>query len=159
MDPLLSGRHHHLVHHCFDRVRFCINHSSINNPQNKSYERVLEEDEQTNRMKEALVLFEQVITNKWFTDTPTVLFLNKKDLFEKRIKVSPITKCFKEYEGANEYQPAVDYIKEQFQFINKSPKRSIFSHETCATDTKNVEVVWSAVRSILLEENFDVMGY
>lgn len=97
------------------------------------------------------MLFEQIITNKWFNNTSTVLFLNKKDLFEKRILVSPINKFFKEYNGPNEYKACVNYIKDKFISINKNPKREIFCHETCATDTKNVEVVWSAVKCIFLE--------
>lgn len=50
-------------------------------------------------MQESLKLFDSICNNKWFTDTSIILFLNKKDLFEEKIKRSPLTICFPEYTG------------------------------------------------------------
>lgn len=50
-------------------------------------------------MHESLKLFDSICNNKWFTDTSIILFLNKKDLFEEKIKKSPLTICFPEYSG------------------------------------------------------------
>lgn len=44
-------------------------------------------------------LFDSICNNKWFTDTSIILFLNKKDLFEEKIKKSPLTICYPEYTG------------------------------------------------------------
>ena len=44
-------------------------------------------------------LFDSICNNKWFTDTSIILFLNKKDLFQEKIKKSPLTACFTEYTG------------------------------------------------------------
>ena len=44
-------------------------------------------------------LFDSICNNKWFTDTSIILFLNKKDLFEEKIKKSSLTVCFPEYTG------------------------------------------------------------
>lgn len=52
-----------------------------------------------NRMQESLKLFDSICNNKWFTDTSIILFLNKKDLFEEKIKKSSLTICFPEYTG------------------------------------------------------------
>ena len=52
-----------------------------------------------NRMQESLKLFDSICNNKWFTDTSIILFLNKKDLFEEKIKKSQLTVCFTEYTG------------------------------------------------------------
>ncbi|PKU30431.1 guanine nucleotide-binding protein g subunit alpha [Limosa lapponica baueri] len=48
-------------------------------------------------MHESLKLFDSICNNKWFTDTSIILFLNKKDIFEEKIKKSPLTICFPEY--------------------------------------------------------------
>jgi len=53
-----------------------------------------------NRMMESMKLFDSICNNKWFTDTSMILFLNKKDLFEEKIKKSPLNVCFPEYTGA-----------------------------------------------------------
>ena len=52
-----------------------------------------------NRMMESMNLFDSICNNKWFTDTSIILFLNKKDLFQEKIKKSPLTVCFSEYTG------------------------------------------------------------
>ncbi|KAF5901512.1 guanine nucleotide-binding protein G(k) subunit alpha, partial [Clarias magur] len=78
--------------HCFEGVTaiiFCVALSD--------YDLVLAEDEEMNRMHESMKLFDSICNNKWFTDTSIILFLNKKDLFEEKIKKSPLTICYPEY--------------------------------------------------------------
>ena len=48
---------------------------------------------------ESMKLFDSICNNKWFVDTSIILFLNKKDLFEEKIRKSPLTICFPEYSG------------------------------------------------------------
>lgn len=45
------------------------------------------------------MLFDSICNNKWFEKTSIILFLNKMDLFQEKIKRSPITICFPEYNG------------------------------------------------------------
>lgn len=52
-----------------------------------------------NRMHESLKLFDSICNNKWFKETSIILFLNKKDIFEKKITKSPLSICFPEYTG------------------------------------------------------------
>lgn len=52
---------------------------------------VLYEDGKTNRMDESLRLFEETVSNKYFQNTSFILFLNKRDLFEDKIKQVPLT--------------------------------------------------------------------
>ena len=56
-------------------------------------------------MHESLKLFDSICNNKWFTDTSIILFLNKKDIFEEKIKKSPLTICFPEYTGRDCHSP------------------------------------------------------
>lgn len=52
-----------------------------------------------NRMIESMKLFDSICNSKWFVDTSIILFLNKKDLFEEKIRRSPLNACFPEYTG------------------------------------------------------------
>ena len=52
-----------------------------------------------NRMDEALRLFNSILNNKWFLDTSVILFLNKKDLFEQKIKERPLPDVFPDFRG------------------------------------------------------------
>ncbi|KAI1239472.1 hypothetical protein IHE44_0012597 [Lamprotornis superbus] len=102
-----------------------------------------------NRMHESMKLFDSICNNKWFTDTSIILFLNKKDLFEEKIKRSPLTICYPEYAGSNTYEEAAAYIQCQFEDLNKrKDTKEIYTHFTCATDTKNVQFVFDAVTDV-----------
>lgn len=57
------------------------------------------EDASNNRMHEALNLFQTIVNNPLFQQTPIFLFLNKKDLFEKMIKEVDLKKAFPAYTG------------------------------------------------------------
>jgi len=66
---------------------------------NIGYDLKLAEDEEMNRMIESMRLFDSICNSKWFVDTSIILFLNKKDLFEEKIKTSPLKQCFPDYTG------------------------------------------------------------
>ena len=55
-------------------------------------------------MDEALRLFNSILNNKWFLDTSVILFLNKKDLFQEKIKEKPLSECFVDYKGKEQKQ-------------------------------------------------------
>lgn len=139
--------------HCFEDVTaiiFCVAMSE--------YDQVLHEDETTNRMQESLKLFDSICNNKWFTDTSIILFLNKKDLFEEKIKKSPLTVCFSEYAGKQIYDEAASYIQAQFEAKNKSTTKEIYCHQTCATDTNNIQFVFDAVTDVIIANNLRGCG-
>ena len=49
--------------------------------------------------------------NKFFTKTSMILFLNKTDLFSKKIAATPLNKYFPEYNGAaGDAEPAKQFI-------------------------------------------------
>jgi len=138
--------------HCFQDVTAVIFVVALS-----EYDLKLYEDETTNRMHEALKLFKDICNTKWFADTAIILFLNKKDLFEAKIKKSPLTVCFDDYKGPNTYEEAARYIEDKFLAQNENPKKLIYTHRTCATDTDNITVVFKAVQDIILNKIIDKM--
>uniref|UniRef100_A0A3B1JSK4 Guanine nucleotide-binding protein G(i) subunit alpha-2 n=1 Tax=Astyanax mexicanus TaxID=7994 RepID=A0A3B1JSK4_ASTMX len=140
--------------HCFEGVTaiiFCVALSA--------YDLVLAEDEEMNRMHESMKLFDSICNNKWFTETSIILFLNKKDLFEEKITSSPLNICFPEYSGANKYDEAASYIQTKFEDLNKKKDtKEIYTHFTCATDTKNVQFVFDAVTDVIIKNNLKDCG-
>ncbi|XP_064822372.1 guanine nucleotide-binding protein G(t) subunit alpha-2-like [Oncorhynchus masou masou] len=140
--------------HCFEGVTCIIFCGALS-----AYDMVLVEDDEVNRMHESLHLFNSICNHRFFATTSIVLFLNKKDLFEEKIKKVHLSICFPDYDGPNTYDDASDYIKKQFEELNmKKGVKEIYSHLTCATDTKNVEIVFGAVTDIIIKENLKSCG-
>jgi GTPase SAR1 family protein len=145
--------------HCFDNVDAVVFVASLS-----EFDQVLFEDETQNRLDEALDLFKQIVNSKWFKDTSMILFLNKKDLFEQKLK----SKVFADYvnkndkrdpyTGPNEMMPCAEYTKKIFLEKNGNADKSIYSHITTAIDTSNVKFVFSAVVGMILEQNLKSSG-
>jgi GTPase SAR1 family protein len=138
--------------HAFDNVNAVIFVAALS-----EYDQVLYEDESMNRMDEALSLFDQILNSKWFDQTSMILFLNKKDLFEGKIKKNPMGKYYPDYRGGANFDAGSQYFKDKFMAKNKKGK-TVYSHCTCATDTSNVRFVLDAVVSIILEQNMKSSG-
>jgi len=139
--------------HCFQDVTaviFCVALSE--------YDLRLYEDDTTNRMHESLKLFKEICNSRWFTDTSMILFLNKRDLFEEKIKRVDLNACFDDYTGGLNYENALAFIKDKFLQQNENPKKHIYVHATCATDTDNIQVVFNAVKDIILHKVLDDSG-
>jgi len=115
------------------------------------YDQKLLEDDETMRMHESLQLFGETCLQPWFVDTAIILFLNKRDIFEEKIQRVPLTVCFPEYPGPNEYGTASKYIQNKFVGLVENTK-PIYPHFTCATDTGHIAVVFKAVRDIVLRD-------
>jgi len=116
------------------------------------YDQLLKEDNRTNRMKESVNLFNTILNYQWFMTTAVVLFLNKKDLLEEKIQSgkSPVSKYFPDCTN-NDYESAVDFFRQLFIDQNPNPEvRDIYPHVTCATDSKNIKVVDTAVQVVIM---------
>jgi len=134
--------------HCFEGVTaviFCVALSE--------YDEKLCEDTKVNRMHEALELFEEICNNHYFRDSAMVLFLNKKDLFEDKIKKVDLRVCFPDYQGGPNFDAGTQFIEGKFLDKSHNKDKLIYVHITCATDTENVRVVFDAVRGSVLQSN------
>lgn len=138
--------------HCFEGVTAVIFVAAIS-----EYDQTLFEDASTNRMVEALDLFEDICNNIFFLESSMILYLNKRDLFAEKIKVKRIrdVPAFSDFEGKdNDYDAGVQYFVDKFMAKNKSgADRQIYFHVTCATDTGNVRTVFNACKEIVLRQN------
>lgn len=135
--------------HCFEDVTAVIFIVGMS-----EYDQVLYEDETQNRMKEALDLFDEICNSRWFEKTSFILFLNKNDLFEQKIKKKDLNTCFPDYTGGCNYDKALEFISEQFKKLNhQEASKQVYIRPTCATDTENVKFVFNAVKDIILQDN------
>jgi len=145
--------------HCFDDVTAVIFVAALS-----EYDQVLFEDSSMNRMVEAVSLFDEICNNRIFASSNMILFLNKRDLFEEKILNVHIgeQEAFQDFDTpmghADYYQNGVDYFLRMFMVKNQNAERNVYSHVTCATDSKNVEVVFEACKDIILRGNMEDAG-
>jgi len=139
--------------HCFQDVNAVIYLAALD-----EYDKTLEEDRRTNRMLESLNLYEQLSGLKWFTETPFLLFLNKCDLFQKKIQQKPLHQYFADIteEAGASYESGIEYVQKKYEeAFNGSV---MYPYVTCALDTENCKRVFSAVKDNVLvkavDENF-----
>jgi len=145
--------------HCFEGVTAVLFVAAIS-----EYDQMLYEDEQMNRVTEALILFEEICNSRWFKKTSLILFLNKCDIFHEKIQRVPLTVCFPEYTGEQSYEACAKYMQQAFEKRNhvveqgKSETKKIYTHITCATDKNNVHAVFNAVKDIIIRGSLEAAG-
>jgi len=137
--------------HCFQDVTAVMFVAAIS-----EYDQKLYEDEKENRVHEAIEVFGNIANSQYFVNSSMILFLNKKDLFEDKIKIVSLKVCFPEYDGKeHSYDDAVAYMQEKFLAKIKDSKRLVYPHVTCATDTENVGKVFDACKQTILQQNLE----
>eukprot|EP01118_Nematostelium_gracile_P011151 TRINITY_DN3919_c0_g1_i2.p1 TRINITY_DN3919_c0_g1~~TRINITY_DN3919_c0_g1_i2.p1 ORF type:complete len:214 (+),score=48.34 TRINITY_DN3919_c0_g1_i2:511-1152(+) len=132
--------------HCFDcitAVIFCVALSE--------YDLYLREDETQNRMKESLMLFQEIFDSPWFRKVPFIIFFNKVDLFKEKIARIDLKICFPNYSGGKNLEPALAFIKARFTETNHTSSHPLYTHFTCAINTENIAVVFKVVREVVLK--------
>eukprot|EP00475_Leptophrys_vorax_P007793 TRINITY_DN1494_c0_g1_i1.p1 TRINITY_DN1494_c0_g1~~TRINITY_DN1494_c0_g1_i1.p1 ORF type:complete len:371 (+),score=97.25 TRINITY_DN1494_c0_g1_i1:215-1327(+) len=140
--------------HCFEGVTAVIFVTSLS-----EYDQNLFEDNHTSRIIESLSLFEEVLEMKWFINCPIILFLNKRDLFELKLKVAPLSKIFPDYTGGADFDSGVQYILNKFlEKVDARRKAMIFAHVTCAMDQGNIQHVFDDVKEILIRKAITSAG-
>ncbi|KAL0059673.1 Guanine nucleotide-binding protein alpha-2 subunit [Marasmius tenuissimus] len=137
--------------HCFESVTSIILCHALS-----EYDQVLEEEKSQNRMQESLHLFEAIINSRWFMRTSIILFLNKTDVFKKKISRVPLKRYFPEYTGGNDITKAAKFILWKFNQCNRA-RLSIYPHLTQATDTTNIRLVFAAVKETVLQNAMRVI--
>lgn len=144
--------------HCFDDVTAVIFVAALS-----EYDQKLFEDANTNRMVEAIDLFDEIANNRYFYKSSMILFLNKRDLFEEKITRVDIktVDAFSDYvkEADTDYDAGIKYFLAKFLARSKADDKVIYHHITCATDTENVEVVFNACKDIILRDNLKDSGF
>uniref|UniRef100_A0A673M4F9 Guanine nucleotide-binding protein G(olf) subunit alpha n=1 Tax=Sinocyclocheilus rhinocerous TaxID=307959 RepID=A0A673M4F9_9TELE len=132
-----------------------------------SYNMVLREDNNTNRLREALALFRSIWNNRWLRTISVILFLNKQDMLAEKVLAgkSKIEDYFPEYASytlPDKVTPepgehprvtrAKYFIRDEFLRISTESgdgRHYCYPHFTCAVDTENIRRVFNDCRDII----------
>eukprot|EP00092_Neocalanus_flemingeri_P090086 GFUD01114076.1.p1 GENE.GFUD01114076.1~~GFUD01114076.1.p1 ORF type:complete len:170 (-),score=34.57 GFUD01114076.1:87-596(-) len=123
------------------------------------YNQVLYEDNTTNRMRESEKLFGEILNCIFFKRTPFIVFFNKVDLFQQKLQIDSLKNYFPEFNGFQDFQDSLSFIKRKFLSKNKFPDRDIYNFETTATDTNLVKNIFAAISEIILNKMITDAGF
>lgn len=120
------------------------------------FDQVLMEDRRTNRLVESCNIFETIVNNKCFVNVSIILFLNKTDLLEEKIRTTSIKNYFPEFTGSpHKLEDVQNFLLQLFDSKRNAEARSkpLFHHFTTAVDTENIKFVFQAVKDTILQDN------
>ncbi|KAK0452847.1 heterotrimeric G-protein alpha subunit, GPA2-like protein [Desarmillaria tabescens] len=131
--------------HCFQDVTSILFLVSLS-----GYDQCLVEDKDANQMQDAMTIWDSICHSQWFKYTSIILFLNKNDLFEKKVPHSDIKNFFPDFDGdVGDVRAGRDYFRRRFSKLatkaRRHKEREIYIHITTATDTAMLRVVMAAV--------------
>ena len=80
------------------------------------YDQTVWEYQDKNRMHESLEIFEESLRHRSFTDCTFILFLNKADLFEKKITNISLSACFPDWDSSKDkdVEAAWKFLSQKF---------------------------------------------
>ncbi|KAJ7500118.1 G-protein alpha subunit-domain-containing protein [Mycena latifolia] len=101
-----------------------------------------------NRMRESPDLLESVINSRWFLRARVILFLNKIDVFKRKLPTIPLGRYFPEYVGGNPND--LQKTANAYPFPSL-PIPGSSQPVTQATNTKNIRLVLATIKETILQ--------
>ncbi|KAB1265431.1 Guanine nucleotide-binding protein subunit alpha-13 [Camelus dromedarius] len=135
---------------CFDSVT-----SILFLVSSSEFDQVLMEDRLTNRLTESLNIFETIVNNRVFSNVSIILFLNKTDLLEEKVRIVSIKDYFLEFEGDPHCLRDVQkFLVECFRNKRRDQQQKpLYHHFTTAINTENIRLVFRDVKDTILHDN------
>lgn len=136
--------------HCFQDVTCILFLTALS-----GYDQCLIEDREENQMKDSLSIWQSITQSKWFNSTSFILFLNKDDLYVKKVESVAIADYFPDFEGERgNAEAGRRYFKRLFSESSEkqgtSKSRTIYMHVTNATDTNLLRAIMASVEDTVL---------
>ncbi|KAL7722156.1 Guanine nucleotide-binding protein alpha-1 subunit [Entamoeba marina] len=131
------------------------------------YDMKLYEDGNTSRLTESIVVFKEIMTNEFLSNSVKLIFLNKMDLFEEKLTKTPLNSVFDDYNGGDNAVIGAQYIQQLFtgklqtEEMNVSGAAStniegavtdkVYTNPTNATDGMNVKRVFLLAVDVIMK--------
>ncbi|KAI8913314.1 guanine nucleotide binding protein, alpha subunit [Gorgonomyces haynaldii] len=116
-----------------------------------SYCQKMEENPVMNRLNDAMQLFESLLNHPVLKLRSMIVFFNKADLLQQRIKKYPIRDYIPAYTDRDDPKAFLKYIANIFQQKGAACEVGIRTHITTATDVKLMRKVITSVKEFILK--------
>ncbi|CBQ70167.1 probable guanine nucleotide-binding protein alpha-4 subunit [Sporisorium reilianum SRZ2] len=133
-----------------------------------AFDQPLVEDPATNRLADTFTLFNQIVSNPLLQHATMILFLNKIDLLEKKLRQGVrLQRYWPEYGGDNDFEAVWRWFRAKFRDCLRRAedelgagerRRRLYVHTTVATSTVQIRAILMSVKDSILRENLKVTG-
>lgn len=132
-----------------------------------AFDQPLVEDPSVNRLEDSFALFDQVVRNRLLRRASIVLFLNKIDLLEQKLRSGiQLGRYWGEYRGDNDFEAVWrwfrgkfrDCVREAEERQGGGERRRLYVHTTVATSSTQIRAILMSVKDTVLRENLRVTG-
>ncbi|KAJ3381560.1 Guanine nucleotide-binding protein G(k) subunit alpha [Lobulomyces angularis] len=114
-----------------------------------SFDQMLEEEENVNRIKDSLDLFDKIINNALLANIDFILIFNKMDLFKAKLKSSQIKLHFEDFnEDQTDTKKCAQYFLNLFQ--SRSKREVQYVQYTTSTNMQKMKQVITSICDIIL---------
>ncbi|KAI6031307.1 G-protein alpha subunit-domain-containing protein [Pisolithus microcarpus] len=123
------------------------------------FDQVLAEDSRVNRLEDSFLLWKSLVSNKLLTDVSIILFLNKIDLLQAKLRSGVRLRDHMPHYGdrPNDYDNVSKYFYNKFgalhQEFSANRERELKIHFTSVTDTRRTAIIMKNVRDIIITTN------
>lgn len=122
------------------------------------FDQVLSEDRTVNRLEDSVLLWKAVCSNKLLANVDLVLFLNKCDILEKKLKSGiQVSRYIRSYgDRENDLDSVSKYLRSKFSAIHReySPNpRKFYAFCTSVTDTASTAGIIASVRDMVIRQH------
>ncbi|KAG1848508.1 guanine nucleotide binding protein, alpha subunit [Suillus subalutaceus] len=124
-----------------------------------AFDQVLAEAPEVNRLEDSLLLWRSVVSNKLLAHVSIILFLNKVDLLQAKLKSGVrLSHHMPRYgDRPNDYENVSSYFYNKFgsihQAFTSNKEREFKIHLTSVTDTRRTATIIQNVRDIIITVN------
>jgi len=120
-----------------------------------------EREFECSKLEMSKIIFNEVTDDQTIDKSvPIILFLNRSDLFESRLKTesgfASFKNTFADYKGGQNSEDAMEYIRNKF--MSGVKRDSMKHHITNALDKKSMTPVFNAVKEYIFSSSFDTTG-
>jgi len=135
--------------HCFDNVNAVIFVVPLDEYDIKTGNK--------NKLEEIREEWTSMSRHQQFEDTSWILFLNKTDLFEIKLKKAPLKQFFPDAPDTTEVKAASNYILSYFTKAFKG--KVVYPYITCITNTDLTEQIFQAVSHTVINRALSHAGF
>ncbi|KAF8710250.1 G protein alpha subunit, partial [Rhizoctonia solani] len=127
------------------------------------FNQTLAEDSRMNRVKDSLLLWQEICRNKVLDKVSIVLFLNKCDLLKAKLAAGvQFKKYMSAYKGPNEWAPVAEFLRSKFDEVYRAncntSKRTLYIHQTTAVDSRTTQKIILDVREKIMKDALASVG-